>query len=332
MKIKKEESLYKPLLDVPFTMQIVIPFAQVAALNPNLPDENLTSTLQSYFKCIAVSCHSFRSSNPDLKILLITNQSIDGEIKSILSTLNVGVQIVPFTFNPPHGFGDTFRGCFYLFDALKMLKEDSLLIDPDVICLGSIKGMEDSLKNKITVFRPNFDPDKLINGISPNLAVDIFKEYKKDYKNDNPKHVGGEAIFFPKDSIPGFVAEVSQFWDWNVSQAEKKLRFLTTEEHILTCILEETNSDSLSEYISRIWTTKTYKDIEGDVKDPNSLILWHLPSEKSRGFKKIYDKNFKSNSNLKNLRFTRQYYATKMNLHPNFGARALYRIARKLRS
>ena len=313
-------------------MQIVIPFAQVTALNPNLPNRNLSSTLESYFKCIAVSCHSFRSNNPDMKILLITNLDVEGETNSILKALNVEIVISPFTFNPPAEFGNTFRGCFYFFDALRMLKEDSLIIDPDVICLGSLKGMEDSLKNKITVFRPNFDPDKLINGISPNLAVDIFKEYKKNYKNDNPKHVGGEAIFFPQDSIPGFVAEVSQFWDWNVSQAEKKLRFLTTEEHILTCILEETNCDSLSEYISRIWTTKTYKDIEGDVKNPNSLILWHLPSEKSRGFKKIYDENFKSNSNLKNLRLTREYYETKMNLYPNFGVRTLYRISRKLRS
>jgi hypothetical protein len=313
-------------------MQIVIPFAQVTALNPNLPNRNLSSTLESYFKCIAVSCHSFRSNNPDMKILLITNLDIEGETNSILKALNVEIVISPFTFNPPAEFGDTFRGCFYFFDALRMLKEDSLIIDPDVICLGNLKDMSDGFDNKIAVFNPNFHPDKLINGISPSAAVDIFRGYKKDYKNRSPKHVGGEAIFFPKDSISKFTAEVSRFWDWNVLQAETKLRFLPTEEHIITCIIGETDCDSLSRYISRIWTTRSYKDIEGDEQDPNRLILWHLPSEKNKGFRRIYDTKIKSNDNLCNLKLTKHYYANVMNLYPNFGARTLYRVARKLKS
>lgn len=313
-------------------MQIVIPFAQVTALNPNLPNRNLTSTIESYFKCIAVSCHSFRSNNPEMKILLITNQKIEGETESILKALNVELMITPFTFNPPAEFGDTFRGCFYFFDALRILNEDSLIIDPDVICLGNLKDMSDSLNNKIAVFRPNFQPEKLINGISPSDAVKIFKGYKKDYKNLSPRHVGGEAIFFPKETISIFSGEVSRFWNWNVLQAETNLPFLTTEEHIITSIIGEEDCDSLSRYISRIWTTRSYKDIEGDEQDPDRLILWHLPSEKNKGFRKIYDTKIKSNSNLAYLRFTKQYYAKVMNLYPNFGARIFYKVARKLKS
>jgi hypothetical protein len=313
-------------------MQIVIPFAQVAALNPNLPNLNLSSTLESYFKCIAVTCHSFRANNPDMKIILITNQKLEGEIKFILSALSVKVIITPFSFNPPADFGDNFRGCFYLFDALKVLEEDSLIVDPDVICLGNLKPMIDGLSNKIAVFNPNFHPEKAINGISPNAAADIFKGYKQDYRILSPKHVGGEAIFFPKDAISRFTAEVSQFWEWNVSQAEKKLRFLTTEEHIITCIIGDTDCDTLSGYISRIWTTRAYKDIEGEEKDPDRLILWHLPSEKNKGFRRVYDDNFKSNNDLRNLKLTKNYYAKVMNVYPNFASRTLYRIARKLKS
>jgi hypothetical protein len=313
-------------------MQIVIPFAQVTALNPNLPNRDLTSTIESYFKCIAVSCHSFRSNNPEINIVLITNQNIEKETESILKALNVEIIITPFTFNPPVEFGDTFRGCFYFFDALRILKEDSLIIDPDVICLGNLKDMSDSLNNKIAVFRPNFQPEKLINGISPSTAVRIFKGYKKDYKNLSPKHVGGEAIFLPKEAISSFFVEISRFWNWNVLQAETNLPFLTTEEHIITSIIGETNCDSLSRYISRIWTTRSYKDIEGDEQDPDRLILWHLPSEKNKGFRRIYDTEIKSNNNLPHLKFTKQYYAKVMNLYPNFGARIFYNIARKLKS
>jgi hypothetical protein len=313
-------------------MQIVIPFAQVTALNPNLPNLGASSTLEKYFKCIAVSCHSFRSNNPDLKILLITNLSIEGETRSILEKLKVEIVITPFTFNPPVEFGDTFRGCFYFFDALRMLNEDSLIIDPDVICLGNLKDMSERLGNKIAVFTPNFHPDKLINGISPNAAVEIFKGYRSDYVNLSPKHVGGEAIFFPKESISRFKEEVTQFWDWNVLQAEIKSRFLTTEEHIITCITSKMECESLSPYISRIWTTRFYKDIEGDQQDPELLILWHLPSEKNKGFTKIYDRHIKSADNLQALKLTKQYYAKIMNLYPNFGARTLYRIARNIKT
>lgn len=313
-------------------MQIVIPFAQVTALNPNLPNLNQTSTIESYFKCIAVSCHSFRSNNPDLRIRLITNQEITGETESILNALNVEITITPYTFNPPAEFGDTFRGCFYFFDALKILQEDSLIIDPDVICLGNLKDMSKSFNNNIAVFRPNFQPEKLINGLSPRAAARIFKGYKKDYNNLSPRHIGGEAIFFPKEAISSFFGEVSKFWNWNVLQAETKLPFLTTEEHIITSIIGEADCESLSSYISRIWTTRSYKEIEGDEQDPDRLILWHLPSEKNKGFRKIYDEKIKSMNNLAYLKFTKQYYANVMNLYPNFGARIFYKTARKLNS
>ena len=192
--------------------------------------------------------------------------------------------------------------------------------------------MIDALKNKIAVFRPNFHPEKIINGISPSTAVRIFKSYKKDYKNLSPKHVGGEAIFFPKDVISTFNAEVSRFWSWNVLQAQKNLPFLTTEEHVITSIIGEADCESLSRQISRIWTTRSYKEIEGDEQDPDRLILWHLPGEKDKGFRKIYDTNINTNQNLAELKFTKQYYAKVMNLYPNFGARIFYEVVRKLKS
>jgi len=313
-------------------MQIVIPFAQVKAINPNLPNRNPASTLESYLKCIAVSCHSFRSHNSAIRIILITNSEIVGETKSILSALNVEVVNVPFTFVPSAEFGHKFKGCFYFFDALRSLNEDSLIIDPDVICLGNLTNLVRSLGRNIAVFRPNFHPEKLINGISPLDAVEIYRTYRRGYTNLHPDHVGGEAIYFPKECISNFIAEVSQFWEWNLSQAKKGSRFLTTEEHIITCILGENDCDNLNEYVSRIWTTRSYREVEGHEKDPDQLILWHLPSEKHKGFKRIYDEQIKSNLNLQNLQLTKQYYANVMNVYPNYLSRIIYRTIRKFKA
>jgi hypothetical protein len=311
-------------------MQIVIPFAQIDAVNPNLPGKDLKSTVMNYLRCIAVSCQSFRQMNPKIRIVVITNQPIENEIVKILLSLNVEIEITPFRFNPPSSFGDKFRGCFFFFDALQTLNADSLIIDPDVICLENLDEIARNIKKNIAVFRPSFSANKIINGISPNHANKIYGEFIGRKIGTEPRHIGGEAIFFPKDSIKQFMLELITFWEWNIERAKKGQDFLTTEEHILTCLLSKTSCDSLSPYISRIWTTKRYREIEGEVRDLQKLILWHLPSEKAQGFQTIFKSAFVNNSSISALSFDREFYLKSMNLKPKWFEKNIYFFYRKL--
>jgi hypothetical protein len=309
-------------------MQIVIPFAQVDAVNPNLPEENLKESIAKYFRCIMVACYSFRFHNPKIRILVLTNQNIPREFQDILKSLQVNLQILEFTYNPPLEFGQNFRGCFFIFDALNALSENSLIIDPDVVCLENLDQMVSQLGNRISVFKPGFPANKIINGISPNTANEIFNIYSNKFNLKVSEHLGGEAIYIPKDSIKNLAKESSKLWEWNIQRAKNGLPYLTTEEHILSVLLRDTEYDSLSPYISRIWTSKKYKEIEGAVKDINRLALWHLPSEKNNGFQSIYYSLFSKKNIGKLIVFDKSYVSKKMNLNLNLLRRVTYRLIR----
>ena len=126
----------------------------------------------------------------------------------------------------------------YFFDALQTLGEDTLIFDPDVFCLENLDKMFSRLSNKIAVFKPGFDSLKWINGITPKSASEFFSLYSKKNSYFNPEHIGGEAIYFPKELINPIVEDIARFWSWNAMRAKKGLSFLTTEEHILTVLLQ----------------------------------------------------------------------------------------------
>lgn len=308
----------------------MIPFAQVEAINPNLAEKDFSSNVSTYFKCIAVACHSFRVHNPEIVIKIITNNEVPKSFINLMKALGVEIVAAEFTFNPPKQFGDTFRASFYFFDALRVLAEDSLIIDPDVICLQNLQDMQYSLKDKIAVFRPLFNPDKMVNGITPRQASQIFNEYLGKSNFSNPNHIGGEAIYIPSNSLNFLLDQASKFWEWNINRAKHGLSFLPTEEHILTVLLKSIDCDSLGPFMSRIWTAKSYREIEGELQDIDKMLLWHLPSEKSRGFQKVYSKIFEEKS-LQNKSVTRDFYKVEMNLRQNLFQKLIYFFLKKIR-
>lgn len=313
-------------------MQIVIPFAQVEAINPNLSELDYRANVSKYFKCIVVACFSFRQLNPKLKIILVTNLEVDSIFASIFELLEVEILVTEYSFNPPPEFGDTFRGCFFLFDALRILTDDSLIIDPDVICVQSVDEMQVSLGNRIAVFRPLFSSNKLINGMTPNEANQIYDIYDGNLIDSEPRHIGGEAIYLPSKYINELFKKVSQFWAWNIERAKRGDNFLTTEEHILTVLLRNIQCESLAPFLSRIWTAKSYRRIEGELQDLEKMVMWHLPSEKGRGFQTVYSKIFESETLTgQNLLVNHDFYRKEMNLMPNFFERIRYRLYRCLK-
>ncbi len=319
------------LCTVSWGMQIVIPFAQVNAFNPNMPEMAFEENVAKYFRCISVACHSFRYHNPGIRIVVITNAKIEEEFSRIFTHLNVEIISTPFTYDPPREFGLNFRGCFYLFDAIRTLSEDSLIVDPDVICLENLNPMISKLGSRISVFKPGFSSRQVVNGISPSSAALVFEEYSKKTFVSEPEHVGGEVIYLPREMIEKLSVEIKLFWNWNILRARQGMRFLTTEEHILTALLRDYQCDSLASFVSRIWTTRKFKEVEGEIKDINKLLLWHLPSEKNTGFQSVYhslfDTDLKNNPEL----YDRKHYRKIMHIELNLLQRSIYSLIRSLK-
>ena len=235
---------------------------------------------------------SFRKFNLDLKLVLATNEPPPDDIALSLQNIDVEIRFIQYTYNPPEEFGDKFRACFFIFDVIKHAKDSALYIDPDVVCVASLKEFPIMIGNTIGIFELDFPLLYDINGISREQANQIWTMFLKpqslNLKNATMPHIGGEAIFIPSTLSQELAERIEHFWAWNICQAINDSPFLTTEEHILTQILRTFKTKPINIFLSRIWTAKTFSAKQGNSLPLQELLMWHLPSEKSRGFIKIY--------------------------------------------
>ena len=272
------------------SLEIAIPFAQVESINPNIGETNFVNSQEIYFMNIYTCFISIRKHNPDIELRLFTNKILPDLYQRKLEGIRVAITITPFTFNPPTEYGNLFRGCFYIFDAIASMQASTLFLDPDIICIKKIDLAEIqqySLQNMIGIFYPGFSNEKKINGLTHNEAVKIYNSLMETSYMPN-QHLGGECFFLSISLRDSLMLDFSDYWARaNQQENSAKNSFLTTEEHILSIISLKFASFSLNRYIARIWTTKTYRRIEGD-RALDRLTFWHLPSEKSRGLLDIF--------------------------------------------
>jgi len=238
-------------------------------------------------QCIIVAFASLRHWNRDATLQLTTNKSIDKVYEKQLNHLDVSIKIVSYLHNPPMEFGDTFRGCFYLFDAMIAEEGSALFIDPDVYCVGPVS-FDQLQKNVIGALNLNFHDDKIINGISPLDARNIYTELTKLMMPKPHSHYGGEAIYIPREIRNELLQDIEVLWIKNIEAAKKGNPFLTTEEHVISLVLANYQVQNLKDIILRIWTSIKYTKVEGGILDVNRTVLWHLPAEKSYGFHTAY--------------------------------------------
>lgn len=269
-------------------MEIAIPFVQIEALNPNIDNSSSIDSSEIYFNCILVCFASLRKFEPTAKLVLYTNLNPPIDVTSDLTKLSVEIRICPYTFIPSEAFGNKFKGCFYLFDAIHNCNSSTLFIDPDVIAIDQITDIEISLGNHYGIFVLNFSNLENINGLTIDDAARIYSKYCEEVGEPHHPfsrgHLGGEAIFIPKQELEDLSIRISKFWSWNVAAANRGDDFLTTEEHVLTNILKMDKYELLNPFISRIWTSKRFTKHQGNEGNIFELKLWHLPAEKTRGF------------------------------------------------
>ncbi len=285
--------------------RIAIPFAQIESINPNLGQSSYQKSRDIYFKNIYTCFFSIRKHNPEITLQLFTNEKLPPSLERRLEEIGVITTIVPFRFQPPSEYGDIFRGCFYIFDAIAQMEESTLFIDPDVICsqeIGLVQYKEQFAQERIGIFDPKFSETKRINGLTHVEAVSIYNSLLGTSVSPG-RHVGGECFFLPISLRNRLLQDFEKYWQ----EATRKThilekRYLTTEEHILSLLVLQFPSFDLGNLIARIWTTKTYRKIEGR-ESIEELPLWHLPSEKEKGLMRIYD--FLDSNKIEYLNFSR---------------------------
>ena len=268
-------------------MKVVIPFAVYNDINPNIPNFSYDEALDAYYKCICVAFGSIKINNPLIYLQLSTNMPPPRRYSEILTKMGVSIRIIPFTFLPDLLKLNKYRTSFYLFDAILNEETNILYLDPDIICVSPIKltrDEENCLGGLILEFNDNAD----VNGISPRNASLIFAKYANKIINKH-RHIGGEILYIPAEKHKEMNEKIRALWEYNNKLAQNRSDFLTTEEHIISCLFSSEKYFNLKHIALRIWTTRISKFSEGGKFNPLELPIWHLPSEKFGAFPIIFE-------------------------------------------
>ena len=255
--------------------------------NPNINSKSDSESIQSYYEAILVEFYSLRKFNRDLCLELITTQYPPVRFHDFLKYLGVSVKLIPFTHQPPKGYTSQFLGCFYLLDAIIAEEnEDTLYLDPDVICLKSILPIQQSTPT-IKAFEMHVSEHTVISGLSIRESYNISSEIL-DYPpgiSPNYKFFGGEFYFIPIKQRKECVLIIEKLYNESLRRFSCGYNYYPTEEHLLSAAFSLLECENANDIISRVWTAPSFRNVKGNEMEK---ILLHFPAEKEWGFKKMY--------------------------------------------
>ena len=270
-----------------------------------------------YWRCAVVYFASSVRNNPKAEHILFTNADRVPNIESFNTVEffdKIGVKVVqiPFTYQPPLEYFHAFRSTFFKFDIIKYLKNYSELgdsciaLDSDCVWINSAdRTIADIKKHGLTTYDLYEPDDKIISGLTRREMQKIYQEL--GYQIDEPpKYFGAEFIVGSGKHIKILSEEIDSIWNICLQRfAEGKTKFYT-EEHMLSYIYNKLGyaRSSGNAYFNRIWTSpQCYTATEADI----NLDVWHLPTEKGFGIKRLFAQVANPNSDFWNLPVGEQF-------------------------
>lgn len=264
---------------------VAIPFVRIdASQNPNLTVRSGQDPAEPYFKAMTVAFASVRRWGPEVNLEFISNAAPPLAFLEVFEKLGVVSRYVPFAHRPPEGFARSFTASLFMLDALESLTaERTIVMDPDVLCVGMLDSMLREVGDESGVLLMEFSPDEDINGISRSQASELHGILGEPQLN--PNHFGGETYIFQKKHLSSIIERSNRAWDLSLRRYYSGESKFTTEEHILSYAIRSVPHMYLNSHVKRIWTAHKYRLVDGR---ENDLTLWHLPAEKDRGFDALY--------------------------------------------
>jgi hypothetical protein len=246
-----------------------------------------------YLECVLVQAASLRLRDVDCDLALVTNlkdrHSVGTRGQRLLEqveSLGVSMLFADYLHRPSVGI-TTFAASRYVFDAIMAASAGAgaerqlWFVDVDCVWLHPAKTLA-AVPDRPGIGCVNlvYPPDWDLYGFTPRTMGELASSMGA------PEHplrwVGGEVLAGAAGDLRQLVATCEQL--------ERELaahdRVLTTEEQLLTLAgaLGRVQFRDLSAVAQRIWTGPRHG--APPVRDPASLGLWHLPSEKGLGFRR----------------------------------------------
>lgn len=275
-------------------------FPQVNGLRSSTPEFRAV-----YWHCILCFFASSRRFNRSERHIFLTNTDLP-EIECVrvaewLRMLDVEIVRLPITYRIPAA--RTFGNQFYILDIIKHAsetgsRENFLVLDCDCIWMGRAAAMSEAISRYgcLTYTLDERDGHPLaesINGVSRlqlKNALDAWCQecclHPADTFAEYLPYHGGEIFAASADCVSEIAAKIDSLWLWAQSSSAGHLAF-REEAHFLSILyaLLGYEARTAQPFIKRMWTNFRLRNVGAD---DARLPIWHLPSEKRRGFTRMF--------------------------------------------
>ncbi|WP_149535801.1 hypothetical protein [Siccirubricoccus phaeus] len=255
-----------------------------------------------YWRCIALFFLSARIHNPEHALLLYCNRRVaevaPPRIAALLAELGVAEVTLPLTHRLPPEAAARWGNVFYEIDILRHYAEAGgppslLLADSDCLWRRPFAPFEARLRAEqclLYTLRPAdqkaYQGDVLINGMSRRrMAATAETLFGRGPAGEMPFQ-GGEFSAFTLGWCRRALPLAERLWELARTEAELP-DAIRTEEHLWSIIAVAlgVRPYGANDIVRRIWTNFDAANAKPEDLD---LTLWHLPSEKKFGFRRMW--------------------------------------------
>ena len=273
-------------------------YPQVSGLSSSQKFQNV------YWRCVAVYFCTARKFNPDALLILFTNihegslPVVDGiSLRALFSKLKVEVVTLPYTCRLARDGYNSWGNQFYIFDVLKYVSQcgrfsdnDKLVVlDSDCVWTQSGEAIFSKIEQQgLLAYEVYKSADYSVNGLSREDMREIYADLLGQAVPDKPVYYGGEWYAATVGASRAVFAEFEPLRDILATRLSAGKKVFNEEAHTLSYIYYKLGyaSDTAYSFVKRIWTTLfVYENVE---PEDFNLVIWHLPSEKRFGFKRLF--------------------------------------------
>jgi hypothetical protein len=297
---------------------------------PNLRGRSNSKKFQNiYWKNIICFFWSAYKTNPDSKLILFLNKEYPEYIDNYNLSLffkNYKIEIIYLEGDlsiPPPNYYKVWNSQFVIIDILNWFHlnyndntlDNILLLDSDCIFLKNINENIVLDLNKFNLLRydAGYDLYSDINGLNRIKLKELYSEYFKKDLSGEFYYSGGEFICFQSNQIQKIYPVAKKLYDESINRFKNNIQKFNEEAHLLSAVYHyfDFNENSANKFIKRIWTNRAiYSNIENN---ENDLIIWHIPSEKSNGFIKLFELIQSNKVKSVNIIFLNKLFRIKIN-------------------
>jgi hypothetical protein len=282
---------------------IVLDQPENATAFPSAGRDSAAAAFQRvYWHCLGLYFLTARVHNPDVPLMLYANADPDvaapPDVRAVLQRLGVVSRKIDITLRLPRGTVSSFGNQFYVLDVIRDFARQGttdalVLTDSDCIWRRSVRDMETALRsNECLLYtlapadQKGYEVGRLLNGMTHARMSDIARREFGLPADHQVQYHGGEFFAATRTFCQRIQPHVAKLWQVAIKEAART-DAIKEEAHFLSILTEGLGVApwTANAFVRRIWTN--FEDLNALPTD-NDLALWHLPSEKRFGFRRLW--------------------------------------------